>query len=134
MSCVLRIFGADLDIDALLPRLSFAPIVVFRRGEPVAGRGGPVRRVCGANFSVSDADLGDLARQIADARQFLQTHHLALEAIRAFAGVDAPTLDFAVAAGAKPIARSATFPADMLQTMGALGLALEISTYTISDD
>jgi hypothetical protein len=61
MSCILRISGESLDIDALLSRHNLTPDRIWKKGEPRTLKG-KVHSDCGANFLASDADLDEFDR------------------------------------------------------------------------
>lgn len=70
MSCLLRVSGKALDIEALLSSLPLIADRHWKKGDP--------RRVAksshessGANFLVSDADLDEFGKQVAEATPFL---------------------------------------------------------------
>jgi hypothetical protein len=60
MSCVLRVGGAEFDVDAFLQDSPLAPDAVFHRGQPMSGVApeSPVWTHSGYNLGVSDAEIG----------------------------------------------------------------------------
>jgi hypothetical protein len=131
MSCVLRVWGTDLDIDTLLATLPLTPQNVFRKGEPRFKRKpeGRLSSGSGANFDVSAAGFPQLDRQVTDATHFLAANREPLQQLREFPGVDGVTLDFAAEIDPERFPCSFAFPNALLVLAAALGISLELSIY-----
>lgn len=136
MSCILRVWGEDLDVDALASSFPLTPYRLDRRGE----RRAPGSRVntavhadtC-AHYVVSDRDLAPLPLQAGDAARFLSEHQVTLLAITRFPGVEGGTLDFGVE-WRHGFVHSDVLPAELVSLAGAIGLAIELSHYPAADE
>ena len=82
MSCILRISGAGLDIEALLLHRSLVPNRTWRKGEERAIKG-KAHSDNGVSFVASDADFDEFERQLTDATEFLETHSSEIAAMAA---------------------------------------------------
>ena len=133
MSCVLRVSGEHLDIDVLLRGLNLIPIVAWRKGDELFLKG-QCHADSGANFDVSDAEIGDVARQIADAEFYLATNYDEISILASSAGVARATLDFAVATHPGFVTQTSTFSSAFLQRVAELGLGLAVTHYPTQDD
>ncbi len=133
MSCVLRVSGEHLDIDALIQRQNLIPIVTWRKGEErfLKGR---LHADSGANFDVSDAEIEDVARQIADAEIYLATNYNEISILLSGTGVSNATLDFAVATRPGFVTQTSSFSSAFVRHVAELGLALAVSHYPTQDD
>lgn len=133
MSCVLRVSGEHLDIDALLQSQNLIPVVTWRKGEErfLKGR---FHTDSGANFDISDAEFEDVATQIVDAEFYLATHYNEISILVSAAGVTNATLDFAVATRPGFVTQTSSFSAAFVQHMAELGLGLAVSHYPTQDD
>lgn len=131
--CVLRVYGTQLDVDALVETSTLSPCRTYRRGEPRLSTKpeGPRSATSGVNISVSDASWRDLRGQVADAERFLRDHREEISKLRVFPGVEGLTLDFPVELriGKNVWAQCDRFPASLVAIAGELGLSLELSIY-----
>ena len=97
MSCVLRVWGVDLDIDGLLATVIMKPLAVFQKEKPRSEHV-PHGKLCarfGENFEISGADFSKLSEQVSDAVLFLKENREDLLKVRAFPGIEGMTIDFA---------------------------------------
>ena len=133
MSCVLRVSGEHLDIDALLLSQNLIPVVTWRKGDEryLKGR---FRTDSGANFEVSHAEIEDAAGQIADAERYLATNYDEISMLVSAAGVTNATLDFPVATRPGFVTQTSSFSSEFVQRVAELGLALAVSHYPTQDD
>ena len=131
--CTLRIQGDELDVDALLVRLTWQPAATYRRGEVMFKSSGRRRATSGVNIGVSDADMADLAAQIADVCAFIEEHRSELAALRSFPGVEHLDFDFPVEEKDVTIP-SYRFPAKLIELLASVGAELEVSLYPASDE
>jgi hypothetical protein len=133
MSCLLRIAGRTLDVDAYLARSArLSPIAVFRRGEPrfrLTDPKGQRHQRSGVNVVVSGKDDDDLAGQVKDALRFLSAKGAAIRALVRRKGVETASLDFGIERRAEALVQVDVFPADLVLQAGKLGLALQVSHY-----
>lgn len=133
MSCVLRIYGEHLDIDALLVGVKLTPIVTWRKGEKRIAKG-QFRVNSGANFVISDADFEDIAQQIVDAESYLEANHGDIAKLTSRADVADATLDFAVATRPGFATQTSDFSPGFLQRLASLKIGLAVSHYATADD
>ncbi|WP_218082142.1 hypothetical protein [Anthocerotibacter panamensis] len=73
MSCILRISGDSLDVDALLSQHSLPADSNWRKGESHILRG-KTHSDSGVSFVASEADLDEFNRQVTEAAAFLDFH------------------------------------------------------------
>lgn len=134
MSCVLRAAGEFFPVAAFLAESPFRPHAVYGKGDPLPGGPGTgrVRSASGFDLTVSEAGLADLDTQIFDALVFLDRYEEELRRLGGFPGVDAVSLDFAVA-WRDVVAQTESFPSDLLWRAGALDIALAITHYAVTD-
>ncbi len=138
--CVLRASGAKFDPDRFLEASPLESCKVFRRGDPPLPKSqpeGPRYETSGVTVDVSDAEWSDLPAQVADAERFLEANRGEIERLAQTPGVTDLTLDFPIELridGENVFAQFDRFPASLVRLAGALGLALELSTYPCSDE
>jgi hypothetical protein len=128
MSCVLRVWGKELDIHRLLTAITMTPSAVFQKGEPRSGSA-LLWANSGANFEVSSADFSRLSEQESDALQFLTENRENLLNIRDFPGVEGASIDFAAVIDPERFPCSFKFSKELLVSAGTLGVSLELSIY-----
>lgn len=122
MSCVLRAFGKDFDVDAYLRGSTFSPCRVFRNYESISA-------TVGFNIAVSNADLEDFAGQVIDSIAFLEQNQEEIERLKAFPGVEDLCLDYAVGVSPDCLSKSLRFTAQILERASRCGVEIEISVY-----
>ena len=128
MSCVLRIWGVDLDPDRLVRATGLVAYRIDRKGEAGLTKSCGPRTKSAVHADVSSAEFEDLPGQIADAIAFLRANHSKIQAAVAFPGVDAAALDFAVRHLDVAIDSKYLGP-EILSLAGGLGLGIELSIY-----
>lgn len=133
MSCILRISGKALDIEALLLDRSLVPNRTWRKGEARAFKG-KVHSDSGVSFVASDADFDEFERQLTDATAFLHTHESEVAAMAAAPGVEFATLDFGVSLYEDSVAQFCSFPPKFVRLAASASLGLEVSIYACSKD
>lgn len=133
MSCILRISGETLDVDALLFQHNLPPDRTWRKGEARSLKG-KVHSDCGANFIASEADLDEFARQLDEATTYLETHATTITKMVAAPGVQFAVLDFGVSLREGYVAQFCYFPPRFIQLAANAGIGLEVSQYACSED
>lgn len=136
MSCILRIAGKTLDVDALASASPLKPYRLDRVGErrtPSSPVNMAVHQVSCAHYVVSDQDMAPLEVQVADAVRFLTQYRLALVAMLQFPGVEGGSLDFGIE-WRDGFVHTDRLPAELLSLVGALGLGIELSHYPGDDE
>lgn len=132
MSCILRISGETLDIDALLVRHPLSPHHIWRKGSSRSS-GGKIHTDSGANFVASGADLDEFQRQVDEAAGYLEKHVETIAAMAADSKVQSAVLDFGVCLREGYVAQFCHFPPKFIQLVAKSGLALEVSHYACSE-
>ena len=131
MSCILRVWGADLVVDELAVITSLRPYRIDRKGEARLKPAQVFEESC-AHFEVSDLDFRELEGQIREAGQFLERHEPELRAIVTFPGVQGAVLDFALA-WRDVATQTDRLPASLLALAGNLGIGIDLSHYPVSE-
>jgi len=133
MSCLLRISGEFLNIEAMLVASPLVSDRSWKKGER-RNRKGVTHASSGANFLVSERDLDEFDLQVRDATEFLQHHTGTIAAMVAFPGVQDAQLDFGVALPEGMVTHCCHLPPLLIQLAGRAGIGLEISHYICSND
>lgn len=129
MSCILRVYGTDLDVEHLLLESGLRPYKVYRRGEQTyLHTTGHHNAGSGFNLAVSEAEFHNPEQQVADALAFLEGHEPALTLLASFPGVENAVLDFGIE-DRDVAAQVDSFPPRLLLLMGQFNLGLDISRY-----
>jgi len=134
MSCILRVSGESLDVDALISDLPLSADQTWRKGQPRSTVSGRLHANSGANFLVSDADLDAFARQVTDATAFLASNATAVAKAARFPGVEQVTLDFGVALLEGNVAMFSYLPPQLVQLAAQANIGIEISHYLCSEE
>ena len=133
MSCILRISGESLDVEALLSQHNLSPDRTWKKGDPRSIKG-KVHSNSGANFVASEADLDEFDRQLKEATAFLELHSPSIAGMAATPGVQSAVLDFGVALSEGYVAQFCYFPLHFVQLVAKSGIGLEVSHYACSND
>lgn len=133
MSCILRIAGEHLDIDALISQHNISPCNVWRKGEQRLCNK-KIRTNSGASFVASDADFDEFETQLRDVTTFLDLNALTIASMTAMQGVQFATLDFGLSIHEDSIVQSCLFPIEFIRLLGKTGVALEVTHYTSSKE
>ena len=131
MSCILRVWGADLAVDALAIATPLTPYRLSRKGEHRHNSARQFDR-SSAHFSVSDLDLDEFEGQVGETIRFLEQHSAELKRILAFPGVEGAVLDFGLA-WRDVAAQVDRLPAALITLAGNLGIGIELSHYSVSE-
>jgi hypothetical protein len=131
VSCILRISGEQLDIDALIAQHNISPCNVWRKGEQRTYNK-KIHTNSGASFITSDADFDEFETQLRDATTFLDLNTLAITSMTSMQGVQFATLDFGFSLYEDSIAQSCFFPIEFIRLLGKTGVALEVTHYACS--
>lgn len=133
MSCILRIGGETLDVDALLSYCTLTVDNSWRKGA-LRGIGSRVHSTSGASFVASEADFEEFKTQVDDASEFLRAHMAEISRLASFAGVSYATLDFSVSLYRDSITKFCHLPRELVRSAASAGLGLEVSCYASSDE
>lgn len=135
MPCMLRIWGKYLDIDALIGKAALSPEFVWKAGGStlVSGRNSSRPQGAGASYLVSNAGLADFDTQRSDSVDFMKRYEAELKVVLSFPGVEGAVLDFGI--WRRDVAAQYDyFPPELIRLAGELGLGIELSQYTASDE
>lgn len=97
MSCVLRVSGERVDIDAFLKSRSNEPSRVWCKGEfkPLTRKpDGPKNLELDISFEVSNADFSDRKTQFIDASRWFSENESLVNSLASLAAVDDIAMDF----------------------------------------
>jgi len=133
MSCILRISGESLNVDALLSHRDMTPDRTWKKGEARSLKG-KIHSDSGANFIASEADLDEFTRQLTEATTYIKTHAPTIAKMVATPGVQYAVLDFGVSLQEGNVAQFCYFPPQFIQLAASAGIGLEVSQYACSDD
>jgi hypothetical protein len=131
MSCILRISGESLDVDALLRQHNLPPDRSWKKGEARLFKG-KAHIDSGVNFIASDADLNEFERQLIDATAFLELNVTSIVKMATTQGVQFAILDFGIALNEGYVAQFCFFPPQLIKLLASAGVGLEISHYACS--
>jgi hypothetical protein len=132
MGCVLRVYGEHLDIDVLLSSVNLIAVQIWKtRQERILK--GRFHSDSGANFVVSDADVEDFPRVIAEVELFLTRNYDELRMLTSAPGATGAVLDFAVITRPGLVIQTSNFSSVFLRQMTNLNLALAVSHYPTDD-
>ena len=134
MSCILRVSGKALDIDALTSSFAVPAHRTWRIGETRSVISGRVHSDSGANFVASNADFDAFTQQVEDATAFLESNVLAIGKLASFPGVEQVTLDFGVAFLQESVAAFSYLPPKLVALAAQARIGVEISHYACSQE
>ncbi len=135
MACYLKVSGKEFDVDAYLKEHPCETSTIYHRGELEfkTKPDGTKLDFSGFNIYISDAEHKNLKQQILDATAFLKDKENSKEicTIRSYRGVEIVELDFGVESydrEEQPV-KWYSFPPELIQLAGNLGLGLTITFY-----
>ncbi len=130
MSCILRVSGDELDVDALLKVIGLEPDRVWRRSEPrrASKPDGERNESSGVTFVASEAGFCEFGVQLDDATKFLEDNRARIAAMASFEGVQHAILDFGIELRDVPFHSDILTPRFLMAVSGT-GLAVELSHY-----
>jgi hypothetical protein len=135
MSCILRICGDELDVDALLSSADLEPDRVWCRGEPqrASKPEGKCYDHSGVTFVASASEFCEFDQQIDEATRYLEIHRDQIAAMTLFEGVQHAILDFGIVLRDVAI-HSDILPLRFLKAAVATGVSVELSHYPCSEN
>lgn len=135
MSCILRVFGDALNVEALLTQLALEPDRVWRKGDPrfKSKPNGEVLNNSGASFMASEAEMFEFNIQAEEASAFLEKHRLDIRKMVDYPGVDGVVLDFGVELRDVAIHSDYLSP-KLIQAAAQAGIGVELSHYPFSKE
>lgn len=134
MSCILRVYGDNLELAPLLTELrTLTPDTTWLKGEQPPHHKKPYPN-SGASFLASDRDLDEVEEKLAETRQFLADHLADIQRLSATPGVDEITLDVGVALNEGNVAQFTYFPPELVKLAAEANIGLEVSLYLCSNE
>jgi len=94
MSCMLRVFGDNLNIAELLKKIKLDPHRIWNKGD--TNYDDTILSQSVASFVVSNADMNNFKAQSIDASNFLETNRLDIQFMVQFHGTEGVILDFGI--------------------------------------
>lgn len=135
MSCILRVSGSELNVDALLSIVDLKPDRIWRRGEPrrASKPQGKRHDHSGTTFVASEAGFDEFGLQLDEATSYLETHGRQIASMASFDGVQDATLDFGIALR-DVLIHSDILPVRFLKAAAEAGISVELSHYPCSEE
>jgi hypothetical protein len=135
MSCILRVFGSSLNVDALLAQSALKPDRVWKKGEPrFKTKPNDKALVCsGASFVASEAGLSDFDAQAEEAGIFLERNFEEIRKIVGFPDVEGAVLDFGIKLRDVAVHCDYLSP-KLIQLAARAGIGIELSHYPCSEE
>lgn len=131
MSCVLRAFGKNFEVDRFVSNSPLAVSSIWRKGEQRFAKSltnASLNESSGLRVVASEAEFFDLSQQIDDVLLFLRLNQEYIKGLSAFPGVEGVGLDVGVDIH-PPGWSSFTFPPELLRLAGEAGVSLCLSVY-----
>lgn len=130
MSCVLRVFGNEFNVDDYLKESSFLPCKIFRKGEPRSSKpNAKLLTDSGFNLDVSHADFEFSEQQLSDAIEFLKSNSRELNRLKDFPGIEEICLDFAISVSDVWFSKSIRLNVQLIEEAAKYRIEIEISLY-----
>lgn len=135
MSCILRVSGSQLDVEALLTLIQIQPDRIWHRGEPrISSKPhGKCHEDSGVTFVASDANMDDFPSQLEDATKFLEDYGTQIAFIVAREDVEDVTLDFGIKLCEEMIHHDILTPR-FLRSAALAGVAVGLSHYPCKNE
>jgi hypothetical protein len=131
--CVLRVYGAEFDVDGYLATSRFTPCAVYHRGQPRTSVSKRISESSGFNLDVSDVGGDEVPVQVREAASFVTGHREELARLREWHGVEQLTLDFGWDFPyERTLGQWNYFPPEFLRDCGELGIGIVVSVYASS--
>ncbi len=131
MSCILRIFGRNFEVDEFLKITGLIPIRIYRKGEQARFTESGVQEDSGCNIKISSADFDEFERQKEDALKFLTDQFEQVELFKKYQGESAD-IDFGIRTRfiEEDVYTHTDFlPPELLLVTGKLGIGIALSYY-----
>ena len=139
MSCVLRIEGANFNIDEFLNSIDLTPYKKHRKGDIISfiKKKETIHKTSGCSFDLSFADFNQFELQKKDTTKFLKDNFDKLKNIYSFglSKNETPIIDFAIENQLnKSAVQFNNLGVELIKLVGNLDFAIEISLYNIASD
>ena len=136
MACYLRVFGENLDADALVSAIPLTWDDIWRKGakKTVAIKDRPPEHLNSGVQVLVPSEGDDVDTLVAAAILFLREHEPEMRKLSTHAGVERVYLDFAVFWKPDSAAQFSRLPPELLALAGGLGFWVELSHYLTSSD
>ena len=136
MSCILRAFGKEFDVNNYVKNKDFEFTNIYKKGEPRFSSPklkNKINKYSGVGIKVSFADMNEFKQQLDDALIFFKEHETLIKELVQFKGVESVNLDFGVETK-PPFWSSYTIPPELSFIVGKLGVSVCVSTYPNDDE
>ncbi|WP_163341186.1 DUF4279 domain-containing protein [Desulfopila sp. IMCC35008] len=135
MSCVLRVWGNEFDVDSITLEPELEAIKVWRKGQPKfnSNPNSRLNETSGLSIELSSSDFSEIEKQINEAISFCKSHQKVLTKLVSHQGVDGAVADF----GAEiypPGWCSFYFEPELLKILGNIGISLGLSVYPTDNE
>jgi len=134
MSCILRVYGEQLDVGALTSAVSLEADRIWKKGEKRRAGAGKLQSSSGVTFVASEADFDCFKVQVRDAIEFLERNLADVSVLSAFPGVERAVLDFGAEMSEGKVAVSSYLPPQLVRLAASAGIGIEVSVYACSGD
>ncbi len=131
MPTVLRVSGKNFDVDTVLQKTKLKFCRIFHKGEPRFLKKKEKLKESGFCLDTSRLDFDDSSGQIRQTISFLKKNQKVLKNLVKVSGVEA-VIDFGFSRGG--FVQFVSLPAELIRLAASIGLALEISLYSISTE
>jgi len=135
MSCILRVFGKSLDVEALLAQLELKPDRVWRKGQPrfEARPNSRTSNDSGVTFVASKSDMTDFNTQTEEACTFLETHLAEIRTMVEYPDIEGVVLDFGIELR-DVLIQNDYLPPKLIQVAAQAGIGIQLSHYACSKE
>jgi hypothetical protein len=127
MTCVLRVFGRNLDVQSVTNSNAMVP---YRIED--GGRGDHGMRCL--HYDIFREDQGDFMQCTGSIRDFIRTNEASLTELAKRGDVEGMVVDLAIYIRGEDYSRSLTLDTQFVKDLAGFGLALTLSLYATSDD
>jgi hypothetical protein len=131
MSCVLKIIGENLDVDAFVAKTSMEGFDKSYKGEPINKVNPSIKKWSAAGIVTSEADFDDVKMQIEETIEFLTRHKDNLRHIATTPEIDYATINFGVDSviDKDHLTQSFHFTKPLIKICAELDIEIELSIY-----
>ena len=127
MSCVLRCYGKNFDVDSFLKEVKIKPIIIYHKGE-IMKLGNRKLSFSGFNCNISNASLNKLQQQIKDAEKFIKKNWGKLKKMSVYPKIDKIIMDFCINKRSTGM-QCDLFNCKLLLMLGELNIDLTLSQF-----
>jgi hypothetical protein len=134
MSCVLRIYGKNFDVEGFLKETMLIPYSKFKEGDvmPFKWKGKSQYDSNGCTFDLSSADFDNFEQQKSDAIQFLRINFDSLLKLTKYglSSDEVALIDFGIELNDSLAVQGEYLPPELLKLAGDLNFGIMLSQYS----